>query len=208
MEEKIQETRKIICVGPKFKAFREQSGIALEAEPTFLLKSPESLVTGEYISLSPKLDTFICEVEMAVVIGKDATEISETDALNHVAGYALANDISASSYVNDGRFKMFDHTTPIGPFVTGIDPSQVTLEMRVNNSLVQRDHTRELSYSVPWLISHLSSIMTLRRGDILLTGTPANPHPCDFGDVIELTSPQLGYYKHTIRKKRSGISSL
>jgi len=202
LKTRIHNVRKIIGVGPNFRAFRAQKNLPEQDAPFLFLKSPESLVTEEHVYLSPMLEEFICEVEMAVIIGRTARNVSPEDALHVVAGYALANDITATAHMDDGRFKMFDQTTPIGPFVpgAGIDPSEVTLEMKVNGRLIQRDHTGELTYSVPWLISHISRLTTLREGDILLTGTPANPMQCAFGDTIELSSPELGYYKHVILK--------
>ncbi|MFC5701673.1 fumarylacetoacetate hydrolase family protein [Cohnella faecalis] len=201
IEQWIAKTRKVVGIGPNFKAFRAEKGLADSTDSTLFLKSPESLVTGERIELPTRLTEFICEVEMAVIIGKEAANLTEEQALDVVAGYALANDMTASAHFHDGRFKLFDRTTPIGPFVSGIDPMDVTLEMRVNGELVQRDHTSRMLFSVPWQIAHISSMMTLREGDVLLTGTPANPRPCNDGDVIELSSPELGYYKHIIHRR-------
>jgi len=200
MEPWYAKTRKIVGVGPNFKAFRAQKGLPIQEQPFLFLKSPESLTGSDVVPLSPLLTEFICEVELAVVIGREAKHISETEALRFVAGYALANDVTATAHMEDGRFKMFDRTTPIGPLTASLDPYDVTLEMRVNGKLIQRDHTSDLTFSVPWLISHVSKLMTLREGDVLLTGTPANPASCRFGDIIELSSPELGYYKHTIVK--------
>lgn len=194
----IAKTRKVLGVGPNFKAFREQKGITHTEDPFLFLKSPESLTTSQEIHLSPGLTEFICEVEMAVVIGRDAKNITEREVPSYVAGYALANDITASAHFDTGRFKMFDQTTPVGPLAGIADPADVDLEMWVNGTLIQRDNTRNLLFSAHWLVAHLSRIATLREGDIVLTGTPANPHHCRFGDVVELRSPQLGYYKHTL----------
>ncbi|AJY77768.1 5-carboxymethyl-2-hydroxymuconate isomerase [Paenibacillus beijingensis] len=198
MEHWISKTRKIIGVGPNFKAFRAEKGITHSEDPFLFLKSPESLTTDEHIHLPLSLSEIICEVEMAVIIGKDAKHITEKDVPSIVAGYALVNDMTASAHFDTGRFKMFDRLTPVGPLVQEIDPCDVTLEMRVNGVLVQRDHTSQMLFSAHWLVSHISDIMTLREGDIILTGTPANPQYGKDGDTIELISPQLGYTKHTI----------
>ncbi|MNH97077.1 Homoprotocatechuate catabolism bifunctional isomerase/decarboxylase [compost metagenome] len=200
MTEYIYKTRKIIGIGPNFKAFRHQKGITHTDDPFLSFKSPESLVEDRDVYLSPLLTEFICEVEMAVVIGQDAKNISEQEVPSIVAGYAIANDITASAHFDTGRFKMFDQTTPIGALVESVDPRDVDLEMWVNGELIQKDNTRELLFSAHWIIAHISQIATLRQGDVILTGTPANPRYCQFGDVIELRSPQLGNHIHKLHR--------
>lgn len=198
MKAYIQKTRKIIGVGPNFMAFRAERGIDHNDDPFLFLKSPESLTVETEIYLPPQLTEFICEVEMAVVIGRDASHIHERNVAAFVAGYAIVNDISASAHFDTGRFKIFDQTTPIGAIVDVEDPDNVDLEMWVNGMLIQKDNTKTLLFSAHWLVAHISQMTTLREGDIVLTGTPAHPLPCNVGDVIELRSPQLGNHKHTI----------
>ncbi|RCW43113.1 fumarylacetoacetate hydrolase family protein [Paenibacillus prosopidis] len=170
-------------------------------DPFLFFKSPESLTAERDIYLSPLLTEFICEVEMAVIIGQEAKNVSEQEVPSIVAGYAIVNDITASAHFDTGRFKMFDQLTPIGSMTDIEDPCNVDLEMWVNGSLIQKDNTSEMLFSAHWLVSHISSMATLRKGDIILTGTPANPLSCQFGDVIELRSPQLGNHKHRIHQE-------
>ncbi|MFC4776725.1 fumarylacetoacetate hydrolase family protein [Paenibacillus sp. GCM10023252] len=193
-----QSTRKIIGVGPNFRSFRAQRELPDEGLPFLFLKSPDSLTGAEHIYLPSLLTEFVCEVELAVVIGQDVKRIREEEVSSIVAGCALVNDITATAHLDTGRFKMFDQTTPIGPLIPHINPADVTLEMWVNGELKQQDHTSQLLFSANWLISHLSEMMTLRAGDMILTGTPANPQYGRNGDVIELISPQLGCHKHII----------
>jgi 2-keto-4-pentenoate hydratase/2-oxohepta-3-ene-1,7-dioic acid hydratase in catechol pathway len=197
----LNETRKIIGVGPNFKAFRAQKGITHEEDPFLFIKSPQSLTVESDIYLPPQLTEFICEVEMAVIIGQEARNIAEVDVPSIVAGYAIVNDITASAHFDTGRFKMFDQMTPIGQMVSLVDPHQVELEMWVNGTLIQKDHTANLLFSANWLISHISRMTTLCKGDIILTGTPSNPMTCQIGDVIEMKSPQLGNHRFTIHKE-------
>ncbi|WP_419871879.1 fumarylacetoacetate hydrolase family protein [Candidatus Pristimantibacillus sp. PTI5] len=201
IKEYMRHTRKIIGVGPNFKAFRAQKGITHEKDPLLFLKTPGSLTNERDIFLSPLLTEFICEVEMAVIIGQDAKHVAEHEAASIIAGYAIANDITASAHFNSGRFKMFDQMTPIGAVAAIEDPCNVDLEMWVNGSLIQKDNTSNLLFSAHWLVSHISSMAKLMKGDIILTGTPANPLACQIGDVIELRSPQLGNHKHTIHQE-------
>ncbi|MFD0676357.1 MULTISPECIES: fumarylacetoacetate hydrolase family protein [unclassified Paenibacillus] len=196
----IQHTRKIIGVGPNFKAFRAEKGITHTEDPFLFFKSPESLTTEENIYLSPLLTEFICEVEMAVVIGKEAKNISEHEVPSIVAGYAIVNDMTASAHFDTGRFKMFDQLTPIGELANVENPANVDLEMWVNGEMIQKDNTQNMLFSAHWIVAHISRMATLCKGDIILTGTPANPLNCRIGDVVELRSPQLGNRKHTIHQ--------
>ncbi|MBP1966618.1 fumarylacetoacetate hydrolase family protein [Paenibacillus aceris] len=196
-----KQTRKIIGVGPNFKAFREQKGITHEEDPFLFIKSPQSLTAETDIYLPGLLSEFICEVEMAVIIGQEARNIAEEDVPSIVAGFAIANDITASAHFDTGRFKLFDQMTPIGDMVSDVDPYNVDLEMWVNGKLVQKDNTANLLFSANWLISHISRMATLCKGDIILTGTPANPLSCQIGDVIEMKSPQLGNHQFTIHRE-------
>lgn len=195
------KTSKIIGIGPNFKAFRAQKGITHTDDPFLSLKSPESLTFSDTVYVSPAMGAFICEVEMAIIIGQDCKHIEEHEAASVVAGYALANDMTAADHFDDGRFKMYDQMTPIGPMVQLSSPSDVTLEMWVNGELIQRDHTSQMLFSPAWQVSHISKIMTLRKGDVILSGTPANPRICQVGDVIEMRSPELGSVRYTIHQE-------
>ncbi|MGF7034982.1 2-keto-4-pentenoate hydratase/2-oxohepta-3-ene-1,7-dioic acid hydratase in catechol pathway [Paenibacillus mucilaginosus] len=191
-------TRKVICIGPNFRAFREEKGITNDGELSLSLKSPESLTFGDTVRVSREMGAFICEVEMAVIIGRDAKNVSEDEAASVIAGYAIANDMTAADHFGDGRLKMYDEMTPIGPMVKLRDPSDVELELWVNGQPIQQGHTSEMLFAPLWQVAHLSRIMTLRRGDVILSGTPANPQVCQPGDRIELRSPQLGTLSHTV----------
>ncbi|MCZ8522258.1 MULTISPECIES: fumarylacetoacetate hydrolase family protein [Paenibacillus] len=194
-------TRKVICIGPNFRSFRQEKGIVSDEELSLSLKSPESLTFSDTVHVSREMGTFVCEVEMAVIIGQDAKQISEAEAASVIAGYAIANDMTAVDHFGDGRFKMYDEMTPIGTLVQLTDPSDVHLELWVNEERIQQGHTSEMLFAPLWQVAHLSRIMTLRRGDVILSGTPANPSVCQAGDRVELRSPELGILRHTIALK-------
>ncbi|MUT67591.1 fumarylacetoacetate hydrolase family protein [Paenibacillus sp. NEAU-GSW1] len=197
----IENVGKVIGTGPNFKLFREEKGLKEEDGLSLFMKTPGSLVTAGTNFISPDITEFICEVEMAVIIGKRAERVSEAEAADYIAGYALANDMTASSHWDNGRFKMFDQMTPIGPVISADkvrDHQNITLEMRVNGEPVQKDSTASMLYPVNWLISHISHITALNPYDVILTGTPSNPKVCAIGDVIELRSPELGEFRHRI----------
>lgn len=194
---------KVIGVGPNFRAFREEKGLSDKDGLTLFMKTPGSLTAQNVIYLSRDITEFISEVELAVIIGKRAERVHEDEVSAYIAGYALVNDITASNHWDDGRFKMFDQTTPIGPFIeaSAVNNHQnVTLEMRVNGELIQRDSTASMLYSVNWIISHISHITTLNPYDVILTGTPSNPRVCAIGDEVEISSPELGASRHRIER--------
>lgn len=198
----LSKVGKIIGTGPNFKLFRAEKGLKDEDGLSLFMKTPGSLVSADTNYISPDIKEFICEVEMAVIIGKRAERVSEAEAGEYIGGYAIANDMTASSHWDNGRFKMFDQMTPIGPIVQAsemVDHQNVTLEMRVNGELIQQDTTASMLYQVNWLISHVSHITALNPYDVILTGTPCNPKVCVIGDVIELSSPELGSFTHRIQ---------
>jgi hypothetical protein len=192
------KTSKIISIGPNFRAFRAQRGIVHDDDPFLSLKSPESLTFADKIYVSARMGHSYANWKWLLLSDEDAKNIEEHEAASVVAGYAIANDMTAADHFDDGWFKMYDQMTPIGPMVQLDNPSDVNLEMRVNGECIQQDHTSQMLFSPAWQVSHLSRIMTLRKGDVILSGTPANPKICQVGDVIELLSPQLGNVLHTI----------
>ena len=132
--------------------------------------------------------------------------MSEADALDHVAGYMLLNDLSARDSVRDAAVdagKVFDGSAPCGPALVTPDeagpPDQIGIELKLNGEVMQSATTADLIHSVPALVAHLSTLMTLEPGDIVSTGTPAGVgsvrEPRVWlkpGDEIEISSPTLG----------------
>jgi 2-keto-4-pentenoate hydratase/2-oxohepta-3-ene-1,7-dioic acid hydratase in catechol pathway len=141
---------------------------------------------------------------LAVVIGKDAKNISEQDAPSHIFGYVCANDVSARDcQFADGQWargKSFDSFCPLGPWIeTQLDVSDLKIEGRLNGAVMQSARTSQLIFKIPYIISYFSRSMTLRQGTVILTGTPAG---CGFarkppvwlkpGDVYEVDVEGLG----------------
>ena len=147
------------------------------------------------------------EVELAVIIGKEGKDIKEDEALNYVFGYTIANDISARNLQGKhGQWfkgKSVDNYAPLGPYILTADelenPSGLQLKCYVNDELRQNANTKDLVFSIPRVISDLSRGLTLRRGDVILTGTPSGVglgfKPYKFvksGDVIRCEIDKLG----------------
>lgn len=201
---------KIICIGLNYADHAAESNMQLPAEPVVFFKAT-SAITGPNDPLiiprnSRKTDW---EVELAVVIGKKASYVSEAEAMNHVAGYVLHNDYSEREFQLErgGQWvkgKSCDSFAPIGPWIATPDEinalNNLRLWLTVNGKTFQDGNTKNLVFKIPFLISYLSQFMSLLPGDIISTGTPAGvglgqkPEPIYLkaGDVVELGIEGLG----------------
>jgi 2-keto-4-pentenoate hydratase/2-oxohepta-3-ene-1,7-dioic acid hydratase in catechol pathway len=194
---------KIVCVGLNYDAHAAESltvvkGAIPREEPLLFLKPPSAVIaSGEPIHYPPGVTRLDPEAELAVVIGRRARAVPESAAMDHVAGLTAFNDVSARNYQQqDGqwaRAKGFDTFAPLGPWIAvGLDPSDLSVECRVNGARRQSGRTRDLRYPVPWLVHFISGIMTLEPGDVIATGTPAGIAPVEPGDVIEVEVEGVG----------------
>ncbi|VVE13936.1 5-carboxymethyl-2-hydroxymuconate isomerase [Pandoraea pneumonica] len=182
--------RDVLCTGWNYwdhfeegKGKRDGQDVPKPTAPTFFTKGPDT-VLGPYddiaydASVSAKWDY---EAEMVVVIGKPGRSIPVDRAMEHVWGYCLANDVSQRDLQrrHGGQWlkgKSLDATMPLGPWLVPadeIDPARVHLECVVNGTVLQSASTAQMAFSIPELIAELSFGMTLRAGDVLLTGTPS-----------------------------------
>ena len=210
----IARPSKIICIGLNYSDHAKESGMAVPAEPIIFFKSTTAL-TGPNDGLvipagSEKTDW---EVELAVVIGKTARSVSESDAMAHVAGYVLHNDYSERAWQLErgGQWvkgKSADTFAPLGPWLATTDeipdPHTLRLWLKVNGETKQDGTTANLIFKIPFLVSYLSHFMTLLPGDVISTGTPAGvglgfnpPQYLKAGDTIELGIDGLGVQKQT-----------
>ena len=194
---------KIVCIGLNYKDHAAEQGKPLPAEPLIFLKPSTAIVDpGQPIVIPDGVGRVDYESEVAVVIGRRATRVSEADALSHVLGLTCMNDVTARELQKkDGRYtraKGFDTFAPLGPcIVTGLDPDALAIEGLLNGEVRQQSSTRELIFPVATLIAYISRIMTLLPGDIVSTGTPAGIGPLAAGDrfvvrvegIGELSSP-------------------
>ena len=200
---------KILCIGLNYAKHAEESGMAIPAEPILFMKSTTSLV-GPYddITIPKNSVKSDWEVELAFVIGKKASYVSEAEAMDYVAGYCLHNDVSEREWQLErggtwDKGKGCDTFAPVGPFVATKDeipdPHKLRLWLKLNGKIMQDSNTDDLIFNIPFLVSYLSNFMTLLPGDIISTGTPAGvglgfkpPIFLKDGDVIELGIDGLG----------------
>ena len=204
----IHRPEKIFCVGLNYASHAEEANLDIPAYPTLFAKYARALI-GPFDDLvlpavSSKVDW---EVELAVVIGTPVRNVTEADADAAVAGYAIANDISMRDWqLRTSQFlagKTFESSTPFGPYL--VTPDEVdhgrslNMSLTVDGETMQSASTDELVFSVPQLISYISSIITLVPGDVILTGTAAGvghvrnpPTYLQPGNVVEAKIDGLG----------------
>jgi 2,4-didehydro-3-deoxy-L-rhamnonate hydrolase len=207
---------KIVCIGLNFRDHAAESGMDLPKEPVLFFKATTALAGPNDPVRIPrggsKLDW---EVELAVVIGRAASYVDESRALEHVAGYALHNDYSERSFQLErgGQWvkgKSADTFAPIGPFLatadTVPDPQALGMWLTVNGQRRQHGTTANMIFGVAALVSYVSQFMTLLPGDVISTGTPAGvalgmkPEPVYLrpGDVVALGIDGLGESRQTV----------
>jgi 2-keto-4-pentenoate hydratase/2-oxohepta-3-ene-1,7-dioic acid hydratase in catechol pathway len=204
----LEAPRKIICVGLNYRDHAAEGGREAPAEPLLFAKLPTALIEpGEAIVLPPEDDHVDSEAELAVVIGLAGRRIRREVALDHVAGYTVANDVSARTLQRkDGqwlRAKSFDTFCPLLPALVGTeelgDASGLRVTQRLNGEILQDANTDDFLFDVPTLIAHASAAFTLEPGDLILTGTPSGvgvyrdpPVAMQPGDRIEVEVERIG----------------
>lgn len=200
---------KILCIGLNYAKHAAETNAPIPAEPIIFMKSTTSLVgPNDDIRIPKNSVKTDWEVELAFVIGKKASYVSEEDAMDYVAGYVLHNDVSEREFQLErggtwDKGKGCDTFAPMGPFLATTDeiadPHHLRLWLKLNDKIVQDSNTDDLIFGIPFLVSYLSHFMTLLPGDVISTGTPAGvglgfkpPVFLKDGDVIELGIDGLG----------------
>jgi 2,4-didehydro-3-deoxy-L-rhamnonate hydrolase len=211
---------KIICIGLNYSDHAKETGATLPTEPILFFKATSALSGPNDDVIIPKNSQKTdWEVELAVVIGKKASYVDESQALNHIAGYCLHNDYSEREFQLErgGQWvkgKSCDTFAPLGPYLVTQDEikdlDNLRLWLTVNGKKYQDGNTSNLVFKVPKLVSYVSQFMTLLPGDVISTGTPAGvglgfkpPIFLKAGDVVELGIDNLGTQKQTARNYAS-----
>jgi 2-keto-4-pentenoate hydratase/2-oxohepta-3-ene-1,7-dioic acid hydratase in catechol pathway len=210
----IERPAKIICIGLNYRAHAEEQGGEAPETPAIFAKFANALsapgATVELPRFSEKVDY---EAEVAFVIGDRCKDVPAGEAMGHIAGYTLFNDLSA----RDFQFKtpqwmpgkVFDGAAPCGPALVTPDEAgphdAIEIELRLNGELMQSSSTADLVHSIPELVAYLSMLMTLEPGDLVATGTPAGVGSLRDpkvwlkpGDHVAISSPQLGVLETTL----------
>src|SRR4051794_1163490 len=204
----VPDPEKIVLLGLNYRSHAEEAGLEAPETPTFFAKFRNALAApGADVALPPYSQKVDYEAEVAFVIGRRAKDVSEDDALHHIAGYTLLNDLSA----RDFQFKtpqwmpgkVFDGSAPCGPALVTPDEAgphdAIEIALTLNGEEMQRSTTADLIHSIPKTLAYLSMLMALEPGDIVSTGTPAGVgsvrEPRVWlkpGDEVVVESPQLG----------------
>ena len=198
---------RIFCLGYNYKAHSTESQKAVPNAPVLFMKPSTSVIGPDDAIVYPAHGEIVhYEGELTVVIGKQARHVAEAQALEHVFGYTCGNDVSdrvlqrrESAFGCLFAGKGYDTFAPIGPFIaTGLDPADQRIITRVNGVVRQDGNSRDLVFSVPYLIAYLSKHMTLLPGDLIMTGTPAGVGPLAVGDLVEVEIPNIGVLRNTV----------
>ena len=189
---------KIIGIGQNYRAHALEMGKGLPEEPLMFLKPRSALLPdGGRIERPAGYERVDYEGELGVVIGQRAKRVSRERALDVVMGFTCINDVTVRELQKtDGqwtRAKGFDTFCPLGPrIVGGLDPSNLEITTRVNGHIKQHSSTSDLIFDVPTLVAHVSSVMTLLPGDVILTGTPEGVGPMEVGDEVDVVVEGIG----------------
>ncbi|MDA8228918.1 MAG: fumarylacetoacetate hydrolase family protein [Desulfitobacterium hafniense] len=192
------EPSKAICVGLNYKRHAAELNLNVPEEPVIFMKPTTSMIgPHDDVVYWPIINRLDYEAELVVVIGKNARNIKPEEASDYIFGYTVGNDVTARDLQQkDGqwtRAKSFDTFLPFGPcIVRGIDPSELKVQAFLNGEIVQDGDTSDLIFSIPFIVSYISKVMTLLPGDIIMTGTPEGVGPMQIGDTIEIRIEQLG----------------
>ncbi|TCN21419.1 fumarylacetoacetate hydrolase family protein [Mesobacillus foraminis] len=206
------EPNQIVGIGANYVAKVEEIPEELPAIPVFFFKPVSSVIGPEEDIIIPEgIEQVKFESELAIVIGREAKNVPESEVLDYVFGYTVGNDVTAPQFFRqDGHWtigKAFDTFTPLGPVIeTELDPFAVKVEARLNGTEKQNSATDLMIIPIRKMISYLSSVMTLKPGDVILTGSPLGAEMVHAGDVIECDIKEIGTLKNTFVTARESAS--
>ncbi len=200
---------KIVCIGWNYRSHIKELESALPEVPTVFLKPSSCLLgDGEAIVIPEGVTNVQHEVELAVIFGKKAKNVSEEDALSCVSHLAVFNDVSARDMQKASRLRgdSWDLSKGIDTFgpmsepipYDGRDLQDLDLLLTVNGEVRQSGNTRSMIFSVPFLISYVSRYMTLEAGDILITGTPEGVSEIRHGDIVRAEIKEVGCVSNNV----------
>ncbi len=197
---------KIVAIGLNYFDHAKELKSPIPSSPLLFLKPPSSVIgDGEAIIYPPMTRELHYEGELGVVVKARASHVTRREASLCVAGYCCANDVTARDLQrSDGqwtRSKSFDTFCPLGPRIAAdVDPLGLPIVTRVNGAVKQRSNTGDMIFDVFQLISHISSVMTLLPGDVIITGTPSGVGPLQVGDIVEVEIGGIGVLRNPVRK--------
>ena len=206
---------KLICVGLNYSDHAEETGNEMPPEPVLFFKATSAIVgPNDSIEIPRGSESTDWEVELAIVIGRDGKYIEESDAMDHIAGFCVVNDVSERDFQTkrSGQWvkgKSADTFGPMGPWMVTrdeiADTQNLSMFLDVNGESMQRGSTATMVYQVPFLVSYISQFMSLQAGDVISTGTPPGvglgmkpPRFLKPGDVVTLGIEGLGEQRQQV----------
>ncbi len=195
---------KIICVGLNYRDHADELNMEIPEEPIIFLKPPSSVIgDGDSIIYPPVSKKVDYEVELAVVISKDAKNVESKNAGDFIGGYTILNDVTARDLQRrDGqwtRAKSFDTFCPLGPCIeTDVNPHRLDISLKLNRKVRQSSNTGNMIFDVYELVEFISNIMTLKKGDVIATGTPPGVGPMLPGDEVEASIEGIGMLRNLV----------
>lgn len=191
---------KVVALGLNYKLHIQElhAGASEPSEAVIFIKPDTSVIGNNDVIVRPKRSERVdYEAELAFYISKDCRNVSPLNANDYILGYTCLNDVTARDLQKlDGqwtRAKGYDTFCPIGPYiVTDIDTTNLEVKAILNGKVVQQGNTRDMIHSIPKMLAYISGIMTLRKGDVITTGTPSGIGPMSDGDIIEIYVENVG----------------
>ncbi|WP_227354389.1 fumarylacetoacetate hydrolase family protein [Haladaptatus salinisoli] len=197
---------KIVCVGLNYADHAAERNKDVPERPLLFLKPPNAVAShGSTVALPAGKERVDHEAELGVVVGEQCRHVAEEDAMDVVAGFTCANDVSnrddQDREQNWVRGKAFDNSCPLGPVLATPDevPDDAAVRLRVNGELRQESSRDQFIFSVPELVAEITTYLTLEPGDVIITGTPAGVAPLEDGDRVEVEIEGIGTLSHDVR---------
>lgn len=203
----------IIGIGANFVTDKQELPEELPAVPVFFFKPVSSVIgPNEEIIIPKGIDQVKFESELAVVIGKETKDVDEEDVFDHIFGYTIGNDVTAPQFFHqDGHWtvgKAFDTFTPLGPVIeTELKLEDTRIRANLNGQLKQDSPPELMIISIQKMIAFLSKVMTLRAGDVILTGSPVGAELIGEGDIIECEIESIGQLTNTVVRSKAEVKS-
>jgi 2-keto-4-pentenoate hydratase/2-oxohepta-3-ene-1,7-dioic acid hydratase in catechol pathway len=199
------EPTKLVCIGRNYAKHAAEFDSDVPDRPMLFLKGPNAVAGhGDRVTLPSGKERLDHEAELAVVVGEQCRNVDAADAMDVVAGYTAANDLSnrddQREEQNWVRGKAFDNASPLGPTLASPDevPDDASIELRVNGETRQSSSIDHLAFGVAELIAEITEYLTLEPGDVILTGTPEGVSPLSDGDVIEIDVEGIPTLRHWV----------
>jgi 2-keto-4-pentenoate hydratase/2-oxohepta-3-ene-1,7-dioic acid hydratase in catechol pathway len=208
---------KILCIGRNYLDHIKETNAPVPTEPVFFVKTLNTLVTDNEPIIYPKIlyesekyNRVDHEVELAFIVSQTCKNVSADEAIDYVQGYTIFLDMTARIMQKSDRninlpwyrSKNFDTFGPIGPRIVACseisDPHNLLIQLDVNGETRQLSNTKHLLFKIPQMLEYLSKFVTLKRGDIVATGTPSGISPIQPGDVLEASIEKIGTIKHEV----------